>query len=61
MGDKYLTSTVKDQMDNIFDKDVIDILLKLKWWDKDIETIKKIIPLLEEGTINIEKLKSYIK
>ncbi len=29
-----------------FDKETIDLLLELKWWDKDIEEIKKLIPLL---------------
>jgi virginiamycin A acetyltransferase len=29
-----------------FDKETIDFLLELKWWDKDIEEIKKLIPLL---------------
>ncbi len=29
-----------------FDKETINLLLELKWWDKDIEEIKKLIPLL---------------
>ena len=29
-----------------FDEETINLLLQLKWWDKDIEEIKKMIPLL---------------
>ena len=39
-----------------FDKDTIDYLLKFKWWDKDIETIKKIIPYIANGECNIKDI-----
>ena len=29
-----------------FDQETIDLLLELKWWDKDIDEVKKLIPLL---------------
>ena len=29
-----------------FDEETINLLLQLKWWNKDIEEIKKLIPLL---------------
>jgi len=38
---------------NRFDVDVIAQLLDSKWWDKDIETIKKFIPLLQSEEINV--------
>jgi virginiamycin A acetyltransferase len=44
-----------------FDKETIDLLLKLKWWDKDIEEIKKLIPFLTSGEIDKEKLKELVK
>ena len=42
-----------------FDKETIDLLLKLKWWDKDIEVIKEIIPYISDN--NIETSIKYIK
>ena len=43
-----------------FDKETIDLLLELKWWDKDIEEIKKLIPLLtgdlENSKIELKEL-----
>lgn len=30
-----------------FDEETINLLLELKWWDKSIEEIKKLIPLLD--------------
>ena len=41
-----------------FDKETIDLLLELKWWDKDIEEIKKLIPLL---TGDIEQSKKELR
>lgn len=43
-----------------FSQEIIDLLLELKWWDKDIDTIKEIIPLLSNGTLDIEELRKYI-
>lgn len=42
-----------------FNKETIDLLLKLKWWDKDIEVIKEIIPYISDN--NIETSIKYIK
>lgn len=42
-----------------FDKETIDLLLELKWWDKDIEEIKKIIPLLTNN--DLENVKQLLK
>ena len=41
-----------------FDQETIELLLQLKWWDKDIEEIKKLIPLL---TGDLEKSKKELK
>jgi len=38
-----------------FDDELIDILEKLKWWDKSIEEINSLIPLLTSS--NLEKVK----
>ena len=38
-----------------FDDELIDILEKLKWWDKSIEEINNLIPLLTSS--NLEKVK----
>ena len=42
-----------------FDDEMIDLLLEFKWWDKDIEEINKLIPLL--GSININEVKDKLK
>ncbi len=34
-----------------FDEETIDLLLKLKWWDKPIDEIKKIIPIISANNI----------
>ena len=45
-----------------FDKETINLLLELKWWDKDIEEIKKLIPLLTSDLENSKKeLKALLK
>ena len=38
-----------------FDDELIDIMEKLKWWDKSIEEINSLIPLLTSS--NLEKVK----
>ena len=38
-----------------FDDELIDIMEKLKWWDKRIEEINKLIPILTSS--NLEKVK----
>lgn len=38
-----------------FNKEIIDILLKLKWWDKNTEDIQKIIPLLTSSSFKNNK------
>ena len=35
-----------------FDEETIKLLLELKWWDKDIDTIKKIIPIISSDKID---------
>lgn len=42
-----------------FDNELIDLLLCLKWWDKDIEEINNLIPLLTNS--NLEYVKGEIK
>ena len=41
-----------------FDDDLIELLEKFKWWDKDVETINKLIPILT--CRNIEKVRIQI-
>ena len=41
-----------------FDNELIELMLELKWWDKNIEEIKKLIPVLTDN--NIEKVKNEI-
>lgn len=40
-----------------FDDEMIDLLLKLKWWDKPIKEINELIPLLSNSNINYVKEK----
>lgn len=42
-----------------FDDELIDLLLKLKWWNKSIEEINNLIPLLSSSDLN--KVKQEIK
>lgn len=42
-----------------FDEELIDIMEKLKWWDKSIEEINKLIPLLTNS--NLEYVKEELK
>ncbi len=35
-----------------FDEELIDIMEKLKWWDKSIEEINSLIPLLTSSNLN---------
>ena len=42
-----------------FDDELIDLLLKFKWWDKPIEEINKLIPILTDS--DLEKVKAQIK
>lgn len=44
-----------------FDDETINVLEQLKWWDKAIEEIQELIPLITSSNINIEQLKKYIK
>lgn len=41
-----------------FDNEMIEILEKLKWWDKNIEEINQLIPLLTSS--NLEKVKKQL-
>ena len=41
-----------------FDSEMIDLMLKFKWWDKSIDEINALIPLLTCS--NIEKVKETI-
>lgn len=40
-----------------FDDDLIDMLLRFQWWNKDIEEINELIPFLTCGDINKVKAK----
>ena len=42
-----------------FDNELIALLLQLKWWDKDIEEINSLIPILTNS--NLEYVKGEIK
>jgi virginiamycin A acetyltransferase len=42
-----------------FDEELIDILLKLRWWDKSIEEIENLMPIL--SCSNLEKVKEELK
>lgn len=42
-----------------FDNELIELMLELKWWDKSIEEIKKLIPILSDN--NIEKVKNQVR
>ncbi len=42
-----------------FDDELIEIMEKLKWWDKSIEDINNLIPLLTNG--NLEYVKEQLK
>ena len=42
-----------------FDEELIDIMEKLKWWDKSIEEINNLIPLLTNS--NLEYVKEELK
>lgn len=42
-----------------FDEEMIDLLLKFKWWDKSIDEINRLIPILTCS--DLEKVKNEIK
>ena len=42
-----------------FDDELIDLLLQFKWWDKDIEEIENLMPILTCS--DLEKVKKEIK
>lgn len=42
-----------------FDDDLIELMLEWKWWDKSVEEVNKLIPLLTNS--NIEMVKSEIQ
>ncbi|SHL40858.1 virginiamycin A acetyltransferase [Fibrobacter sp. UWT2] len=41
-----------------FDEDLTELLLKFKWWDKPIEEINELIPILTDS--NLDKVKAEI-
>ena len=43
-----------------FDEKTREFLLEFKWWDKDIETIKKLIPIITSEIIDLEQLKKLV-
>ena len=47
------------QIKKRFDDELIDILLKLKWWDLSIKEINKLIPIL--SCSNLSKVKTILK
>jgi virginiamycin A acetyltransferase len=42
-----------------FDKDLTELLLKFKWWDKPIEEINALIPILT--SCDLDKVKAEIR
>ena len=44
-----------------FDDDIIKILEELKWWDKSVEEIQKIIPIITKANPTKEELEELIK
>ena len=42
-----------------FDDELIELLLKLRWWDKSIEEIESLMPILSCG--DLEKVKAVLK
>ena len=44
-----------------FSEDIIKILEELKWWDKSIEEIQKIIPIITKANPKKEELLYLIK
>ena len=42
-----------------FDDELIELLLKFKWWDKSIEEIEELMPILSCG--DLEKVKKEIQ
>ena len=42
-----------------FDDEMIDLLLKFKWWDKSIEEIESLMPILSCG--DLEKVRNEIR
>ena len=42
-----------------FDKDLTELLLKFKWWDKPVEEINELIPILTSG--DLDKVKAEIR
>ena len=42
-----------------FDDELIELLLKLRWWDKSIEEIESLMPILSCG--DLEKVKAELK
>lgn len=46
--------TIRERFDDV----LIELLLKLKWWDKNIDEIKSLIPILSDS--NLESVKRKI-
>ena len=44
-----------------YDDEMIKILEELKWWDKSIDEIQKIIPIITKANITKEELLNYLK
>lgn len=42
-----------------FDEELIELLLKFRWWDKSIEEINDLIPILTSS--DLEKVKEELK
>lgn len=42
-----------------FDDELIDLLLRFRWWDKSIAEIDRLIPILTTG--DLEKVRAYLK
>ena len=42
-----------------FDDEMVDLLLKFKWWDKEEDEIKVLLPILTSSDLN--KVKTFLK
>ena len=42
-----------------FDNELIDLLLRFKWWDKEVDEINSLIPLLTSS--DLENVKKQLK
>lgn len=46
-----------------FDEELIALLLRLKWWDRSIDTINALIPILTNNNLDFvkEEIRKYLE